>query len=389
MQSDIETAVGFIRNHKYDEAERLLRKHLPLTKPNSVFWNIYGLALRGIARLNDALYAYKNAQKDVMSMDILLKDNNELIPLNVNALSEPWYNLGRLEGECASYHRYEDIRKSKYGKVTMTPPEQCVYTCFEEQKIIDTILSEIEQYKQLCHFCVDIGASDGMTFSNTYKLFQERDWSGLAVEPRSQGFVDLAYNYKDFENVALYNKFITPDNVTQLFQVANVPYNFGFLSLDIDSYDYYVLEEILKSYRPSVICTEINELIPPPIKYALKYNRDAQKMNNILMNSQSGQSLSMLQDLLTKNGYVLLWLEYNNAFAVHSSFENYMKTYKRQTPEEAYKNGLTSKMDWQLKLNWNLDYRKKVYTQESGADKVKLVKELVEHQDPSTYVLET
>lgn len=45
---------------------------------------------------------------------------------------------------------------------------------------------------------------------------------------------------------------VMPDTVVSLLS-ANIPRD-GVLSLDIDSYDYAVLEQILNYYRPRLIC---------------------------------------------------------------------------------------------------------------------------------------
>ncbi|HCF29514.1 MAG TPA: hypothetical protein DEV81_20445 [Cyanobacteria bacterium UBA11049] len=91
-------------------------------------------------------------------------------------------------------------------------------------------------------------------------------WSGLAIEYNSEDFAELAEEYKDFSGVNLSRCMVTPDTVVPLLTSNRVPREFGVLSLDIDSYDRDVLAQILNSYRPSLICVEINEKIPPTAK---------------------------------------------------------------------------------------------------------------------------
>ena len=120
-------------------------------------------------------------------------------------------------------------------------------------------------------YCVDIAASDGITMSNTLFLYKE-NWGGIAVEYNSGKFAKLSNSYKRFENVNLIKTKITPDNVVYVLKSCLAPKNFTFLNLDIDGYDYYVLDKLLSKYRPMLICAEINEKIPPPIKFTVKYN---------------------------------------------------------------------------------------------------------------------
>ena len=50
-----------------------------------------------------------------------------------------------------------------------------------------------------------------------------------------------------------------PSNIVQLFQNFSVKMEFDLLSVDTDSYDWFMIEAILEAgYRPRVICTEIN-----------------------------------------------------------------------------------------------------------------------------------
>jgi hypothetical protein len=63
---------------------------------------------------------------------------------------------------------------------------------------------------------------------------------------------------------------VTPNNVVSLLLANDTPKEFAFLNLDLDGYDYFVLEQILTHYRPKLICKEINEKIPPPIKFSVK-----------------------------------------------------------------------------------------------------------------------
>lgn len=134
------------------------------------------------------------------------------------------------------------------------------YSHLDEQNIVHDYLKKIGSKNK---YCVDIAASDGKSQSNTFALFNA-GWWGLAVECDSEKFSELASNYKKFTDVNLSKNKITPDNVVDLLKANNAPIDFDFLNLDIDGYDYFVLEEILKSFRPRLLCVEINEKIPPP-----------------------------------------------------------------------------------------------------------------------------
>ena len=81
------------------------------------------------------------------------------------------------------------------------------------------------------------------------------------------------------------------------------------LCLDIDGNDYWILDAILSDFRPALIVTEINEKIPPPIRFAVKYDPDFSLRHHFY-----GYSIATLSDLCARHGYGILQLEYNNAF---------------------------------------------------------------------------
>ena len=51
---------------------------------------------------------------------------------------------------------------------------------------------------------LDIGANDGITLSNVRAL-AEKGWNGILIEPSKISYEKAVNNYKDFDNVFLYN----------------------------------------------------------------------------------------------------------------------------------------------------------------------------------------
>jgi hypothetical protein len=193
---------------------------------------------------------------------------------------------------------------------------------------------------------VDIAAADGKSGSNTFALFA-LGWTGLAVEAEPPLFARLALNYRSFDRVALYRGWITPINVASLMGAAGIPSNFGFLSLDIDGYDHDVLDAILGQFRPRLICAEINERFPPPIRFNVPYSPAYRYRGDGFF----GQSLSMLDALRSRHDYVLVRLDYINAFLVPR--ESGMTSI---TPEEAYAEGYVRRTDRKRRFPWNEDF---------------------------------
>lgn len=211
-------------------------------------------------------------------------------------------------------------------------------------------------YKYITHlnieeknkFAVDIAAQDGILGSQTLNLFK-KNWSGIALEVDGQYFSSLSWFYRCFSKVTLIKTKVTPFNVVDILKVVNCPYDFGFLSLDIDSFDYYVLDKILKEYRPQLVCVEINENVPPPIKFTVLFSNDFSWDG--LDSHFQGQSIEMVNELCLKYNYKIIDLHYNNLFIV--PLEKIQ--FKTITSQDAYNHGYFLKSDRKRHFPWNHD----------------------------------
>lgn len=362
LVNDIITAAQYIDNQQSQQAFNILEKYIPHNPQLSYFWNVLGHAFRGITQFNEAYDSFLKA--------------TQLQP----SIAESFYNLGRLEGEMHSFHRLQDIRRT-HGKNFFNQHPQQTYTCFNEQQIIQTLINEINP-SHLTPFVIDIGAGDGMTYSNSYKLLKDSQWKGISIEPNNTAFTLMAQSHANLD-CTLVKCYANPDNILQILQSHDTPQTPGFLSLDIDSYDYFVLEKILSHYKPSIICTEINEYMPPPICWALKYKKD-------LPFQAFGQSIQIVHNLLQKHNYSILWLEYNNVFAVHNTLIHHIKSYSPLTPQEAFKKGLTDRSDWKLKLPWNIDFRSQVFKLQNDTTTLyKIIKDnFIQNEDDYVFYID-
>jgi hypothetical protein len=183
---------------------------------------------------------------------------------------------------------------------------------------------------------VDIAACDGVTNSNSLALFSA-GWSGLAVEGDPESFSRLAGVHRKRPAVALARLWVSPDNVVPLLRAFGIPGDFEFLSLDIDGYDHFVLASLLAEFQPRVVCAEINEMVPPPIKFAVCYDPSYRWQGNHFF----GQSLSQLYELAEGHGYGLAELHYNNAIFVRDDGGGRSWL----TPVEAYESGYLNRPD--------------------------------------------
>jgi hypothetical protein len=145
-----------------------------------------------------------------------------------------------------------------------------------------------------------------------------------------------ASQWENCENFQIINQKVTPENVCELI-FSNIPNqsDITFLDIDIDGYDFFVLESLLKKSRPYLIVAEINEKIPTPIKFSVKYTEDYHWHGNHFY----GMSLSKFNELAEKYEYDLIELTANNIYALrrdkninfqkYSADEIYLEKYKK------------------------------------------------------------
>ena len=159
-------------------------------------------------------------------------------------------------------------------------------------------------------FLVDVGANDGVTFSNSYGLIV-RGWEGILIEPYTPCFRELQRRYGQKGNIRLVNSAcgrvpgeldlylgkdgdragyatLCTDNtewfranrtgesikvpvapLTTILEQHGCPSQFALLSVDTEGYDLQVLESLdFERFKPFVIITEDDPiLLPPPPEY--------------------------------------------------------------------------------------------------------------------------
>ena len=172
-------------------------------------------------------------------------------------------------------------------------------------------------------YFVDIGASDGVSSSSTLEFAKNDNWSGLSIEFDINKFSKMKYVYRKYKNIELANKKVTPKNVIEIFELFKVPVNFTFMNIDIDSYDLEVLVTILEnSYKPDIVSIEINEKIPPPIYFKVKYDEKHFWKGDHFY----GCSIMAAVSDLEKFGYKLGEFKLNNAIFVNTNVVKSVKT---------------------------------------------------------------
>ena len=217
------------------------------------------------------------------------------------------------------------------------------FSNFDEERIIRDYCAQLLPAGRT-HTAVDLGAGDGVRHSNTHALFTA-GWRGLAVEADNRRLYRLARTYRNHPQVFVCRARITPTNVCALLAAYEIETAFDLLSLDIDSYDYWVLDALLTRFRPRLVVTEINEKIPPPIKFVVNYDPDFWLQHHFY-----GYSVESLGELCARHAYALIELEYNNAFLAPAEIAP-----RALTPTAAYRRGYLERPDRRTKFWLNED----------------------------------
>jgi hypothetical protein len=218
-------------------------------------------------------------------------------------------------------------------------------------------LHEYEVLNQMCNklqiingYVLDVAASDGYSQSCTLGFFRRAEWSGFAVEMDPLKFSKLAFLYAGFPNTKLAKVRVTPDNIDSLLSAYEVPKDISVFNLDIDSYDLYVMEKVLKSdYRPRIISMEINEKIPSGIFFAVDYDSAHSWQGDHFY----GCSIDAASLTVKPYGYKLVSLEFNNAVFILD--EHNVTDFLDLTAENAYNTGYRNAVNRKILFPHNTD----------------------------------
>lgn len=134
------------------------------------------------------------------------------------------------------------------------------FSQFGEDGIIEAIFQRIGTTN--C-YAVECGATDGIFFSNTRRL-HKAGWGGLLIEADPE----LAKRCRDnapHPGVVVTNRSVQvagKDSMDAILAEHKAPEELDLLVLDIDSYEYYVFNNLLK-FRPRVVVVEYDGEVDP------------------------------------------------------------------------------------------------------------------------------
>jgi len=149
---------------------------------------------------------------------------------------------------------------------------------------------------------VDVGAWDGIYLSNTYRLVHQ-GWQGVEVEGDLNRYEQLFKNMEKFKVWCVCSMVQAKGiaGLDRLLQNTPVPQDFEVLSVDVDSWDYWIWY-YLEKYSPKIVVIEIDGGYADDEEWIQPEDRPAR----IRRRKFNGASRFSMNKLAEKKGYRLV-----------------------------------------------------------------------------------
>jgi hypothetical protein len=149
---------------------------------------------------------------------------------------------------------------------------------------------------------LEFGVESGV--ENNSLLLLHQGWRGAWLEAGERHIESINKTFKHFIDagqLTAVNTLVTRGNINRIITDLGLPKDLDLISIDIDSNDYYIFED-LSAVSPRVVCIEYNARFLPPTKAVIPYNEDFRWRGT----DYFGASLQSLTDLADRKGYRLV-----------------------------------------------------------------------------------
>lgn len=175
---------------------------------------------------------------------------------------------------------------------------------YEEDALTEIINYNNKYIKNYTNnYVVEIGCSYNSWFLNE----PLRNLRGIRIDSDMNKIINYGSIMFPFKSIC---KKVSANNICKILEDNNVPEDFFMLCIDIDGPDYFVVQSILKKYRPKIIVTEYNEAIPYPAKFAVKAIDNFTWIGGRIY----GYSIACIEDIMNLYNYTLDNVIVNNLF---------------------------------------------------------------------------
>jgi hypothetical protein len=161
-------------------------------------------------------------------------------------------------------------------------------------------------------WCVEFGAWDGITHSNTYNLIANHGWNSLQIEAKSERFAELVKTHASHPKVICSNALVgfdpRSDSLEFHLRRARAPLDIDLAVIDIDGNDWHIWQSMAR-YRPRLLVIEFNTSIPNDVYFI----QDKDPAIN------QGSSLRALIEFGRRRNHELVCAHRGNAFFVEAA----------------------------------------------------------------------
>lgn len=129
-----------------------------------------------------------------------------------------------------------------------------IYSQNGEDGVIEAIFEKIGTKNK---WCLEVGAADGIMFSNTRALV-EKGWNAILIESDKAIFDRLTENCKQYPNVQCVHAEIQPSGIDSLDTIltsCRAPEDIDLVCIDIDGQDWHVWNQMIE-FKPRVVMVE-------------------------------------------------------------------------------------------------------------------------------------
>lgn len=200
--------------------------------------------------------------------------------------------------------------------------EAKVYSQYGEDGILLHLFSKVGAPQKTF---VEFGVNDGRE-CNTANLSLNFGWRGLLIEGDPTAFRRAAAFYASHlpgaarDRVRIVPGLALPENINRLLRDHGMTGEIGLLSIDIDSFDYWVWNAI-DAASPRVVVMEYNGIFGPERAVTIPYDKNFDRFRAHRGGYYYGTSLAALVKLGTQKGYAFVGCETSggvNAFFVRT-----------------------------------------------------------------------
>lgn len=138
------------------------------------------------------------------------------------------------------------------------------YSQYGEDGITEAIFEKVGVKNR---WCLEVGASDGILFSNS-RQFVEEGWNVILIESEKLAYDRLVENCRAYPNtIPIFGKVGLEFTLDEVLEKYGVPRDLDLMIIDIDGQDYHVWNAMMR-HNPRVIVVEFDpaadsEHIPP------------------------------------------------------------------------------------------------------------------------------